>query len=71
MLGKLYVNYCNFKRTDCCTVTIAETKETYRFSLLDDGSPLIVNLRTNKQWGISWQELLDLAIKADIDYPKE
>jgi len=43
--------------------------QTYELSTSTSATPLILSKTSGHTWGISWQELLDMAIAAGVDVP--
>lgn len=70
MIGLVQSKDRLFLRMSVGTATLGEGK--YEMSTnIGDSSPMIRSQKTGKWWSITWNQLLDLAIKAGIDNEAE
>lgn len=67
-LGTVHCASAMMFRTVCGEAhNVAE--HSYEIATSVHGNPIITSKQTNQKWSISWNELLELAVKNGIDKP--
>ena len=64
-VGKVYPPRSMFLRVHCGEATAGKLK--YEMATLIAGMPIVESKQTGKWFTLSWQEIIDLAVKAGID----